>query len=51
MVTVPLRLVDQAIAAALDCPGECIFLEDDEAGQPDDADIVDAELVDPRSGS
>jgi ferredoxin len=51
MVTVPVRLVAQAIAAALDCPGECIFLEDDEAGDSDDADIVDAELVDPRSGS
>ena len=28
MVTVPVRLVDHAITAALDCPGECIFLED-----------------------
>lgn len=45
MVTVPPRLVDQAIAAAIDCPGECIFLEDD---QTDDADdfFVDVELVD-----
>ena len=27
-VTVPERLVADAIAAATDCPGECIFLED-----------------------
>ena len=25
---VPPRLVDQAVAAALSCPGECIFLEE-----------------------
>jgi ferredoxin len=47
-VTVPARLVDQAIAAALDCPGECIFLEND---APDDLDIVDAEFVDPGAES
>lgn len=27
-VGVPARLESSAIAAALDCPGECIFLED-----------------------
>lgn len=47
MITVPMRLVDQAIAAALDCPGECIFLEDDEPDDVDDLDIADAEVVDP----
>ena len=47
MVTVPVRLIDQAIAAALDCPGECIFLEDDEVDDSEDFDVVDAELVDP----
>lgn len=28
-VSVPTRLETAAVAAALDCPGECIFLEDD----------------------
>lgn len=46
IVTVPERLVDLTIAAALDCPGECIFLEDDEFHESGDTDIVDAELVD-----
>jgi ferredoxin len=46
MVAVPVRLVDETIAAALDCPGECIFLEDDQVDGHDDADIVDATLVD-----
>ena len=33
------------LAAALDCPGECIFIEpDDEAGDERD-DIIDAEVV------
>lgn len=27
-VTVPPKLEEAAVAAALDCPGECIFLED-----------------------
>lgn len=45
-VTVPSRFVDQTIAAALDCPGECIFLEDDEPDGVDDADVVDAEPID-----
>ncbi len=47
MVTVPARLVGQAIAAAIDCPGECIFLEDDQPDDAGDPDIVDAELFDP----
>jgi ferredoxin len=46
MVTVPVRRVDQAIAAALDCPGECIFLEEDEIDDADDGDIAFAEVVD-----
>ncbi len=46
MIMVPMRLVDQAIAAALDRPGECIFLEDDEPDYVDDLDIADAEVVD-----
>lgn len=29
-VWVPARLEAAAIASALDCPGECIFLEDDD---------------------
>jgi ferredoxin len=28
VTAVPPRLVDQALAAALSCPGKCIFLED-----------------------
>jgi ferredoxin len=46
MVTVTARLVDQVIAAAIDCPGECIFLEDDQIEESGDSDVVDAELVD-----
>lgn len=45
IVAVPTRLTGQAIAAALDCPGECIFLEEDEPEVVDEADIIDAELV------
>ena len=45
MVTVSVRLVDQAIAAAIDCPGECIFLEDDQIDDAADSSIVDAEPV------
>ena len=51
MVTVPKRFVDRVIAAALDCPGECIFLEDDEPDEADESDILDAELVDPFADS
>lgn len=47
ITTVPNRLVDRTIAAALDCPGECIFFEDDEVvGTVDDTVIVDAVIVD-----
>ncbi|MEO6653743.1 MAG: hypothetical protein ABIP17_13920 [Ilumatobacteraceae bacterium] len=49
IVAVPAEYVNQTIAAALDCPGECIFLEDDEDDEDDDsvnADIIDAVLVD-----
>lgn len=46
MVTVPVRLVDQAIAAAIDCPGECIFLEDDQTVDADDSNIDDSNIVD-----
>ena len=31
LATVPARLVDAAIAAADDCPGECIFIEIDDS--------------------
>ena len=43
-VRVPVRLESAAIAAALDCPGECIFLEPDPTVaeiDPVDADVVD----------
>lgn len=46
IVPVPARLAEQTIAAAVDCPGECIFLEHDELYDIDDAGIVDGELVD-----
>ena len=51
IVSVSVRHVDHVITAALDCPGECIFLEDDEPDSVDDLDIVDAELVDSATGS
>ncbi len=44
-VAVPARLGEQVIAAALDCPGECIFLEDD-VDAVDDCDVTDADVVD-----
>ncbi len=50
-VSAPARLVDQAIAAALDCPGECIFLEDDEPDVVDDRDIADPGLVESSANS
>lgn len=50
IVTVPVPHTDQVIAAALDCPGECIFLEHDEADDVDDLDIVDAEIIEPTAG-
>ncbi len=40
-VSVPDRLTDQVIAAAVDCPGECIFLEDDALDETDDSDVSD----------
>ncbi|MEO6653031.1 MAG: ferredoxin [Ilumatobacteraceae bacterium] len=53
IVAVRESLVDQTIAAALDCPGECIFLEDDAPERTVfvvETDIADAELVD-RGGT
>ena len=47
-VCVPVRLESAAIAAALDCPGECIFLEPDPVVT--DADVVDAEIVEAVAG-
>jgi ferredoxin len=47
IVTVAAALERNVIAAALDCPGECIFVEPD--GEPDvadlDGDILDAEVI------
>ena len=56
VVPVPIRHVDEVIAAASDCPGECIFLElddvhddelDDDAGEAAGAedDIEPADVV------
>lgn len=42
IVTVPARLESAVIAAALDCPGDCIFVEPDE---PDPLDGMDAPQV------
>ncbi len=46
-VTVPARREGDVIAAALDCPGDCIFVEPDEDGEtgPTDDDVVPAEVV------
>jgi ferredoxin len=33
-VPVPRRLEQQVIDAAIDCPGECIFVEDDPVASP-----------------
>ncbi len=46
IVLVPDRLTGQTIAAALDCPGECIFLEDDSVDDTDDSDVTEADVVD-----
>ena len=52
LVTVPPKRVDDVIAAALDCPGDCIFVEpDDEPDMPGSAPLVtpvvaEAELLD-----
>ena len=48
-VHVPVRLEGAAIAAAIDCPGECIFLEPDPVA--DDADVLDPEVVEAISAS
>ena len=53
--SVPDGLVDQTIAADLDCPGECIFVEDDVLDDTDDwdvggADVAEAEVVDGTTG-
>lgn len=46
ITAVPPRHDDAVIAAALDCPGDCIFVEPDEDPEPlDDLDVVDAEVV------
>jgi ferredoxin len=43
---VPTRREEDAIDAAEHCPGECIYLEAGQADpEPDDADIVDADVV------
>lgn len=48
-VSVPRRHEQAAIDAVERCPGECIYLEPDEARSDTsaiDADVVDAEIVD-----
>ena len=46
VVTIRPKFDDAVIGAALDCPGDCIFLEpDDGADDGDDADVADADLV------
>ncbi len=52
MVSVPRHLEQAAVNAALDCPGECIFLEpdlviatSDEDMQADMDEIVEIELI------
>ena len=49
IVSVPRRLEQQVVVAALDCPGECIFVEDDPTLQapadvPDLLDVLDATI-------
>jgi hypothetical protein len=44
-VFVQLRHEDEVIAAAEDCPGECIFLEHDLASSIFEMRIVDAVIV------
>ena len=48
-VHVPRRYEQAAIDAVERCPGECIYIEPDDAPRTAtaDADIVDAEIVDP----
>ena len=46
IVDVPARHDDAVVAAALDCPGECIFIEPDDSSAPEnDDDVVPAEVV------
>ncbi len=51
-VTVPTRYEADVIAAALDCPGDCIFVEPDDIEVDDDDDgIMLAEVIgDPVGG-
>lgn len=47
-ITVVAPKLDAAvIGAALDCPGDCIFLEpdDDDASAADDCDVADADVI------
>jgi ferredoxin len=50
-VPVATRLEDRVIEAAVDCPGECIFVEADEAADDDEpaddgqADVVEAMII------
>ena len=62
-VPVPTRYEHAAIDAVERCPGECIYLEPDNAPQPtrrgdeaqllalDDASVVDADIVEPETAS
>jgi ferredoxin len=49
-VHVPVRLEAAAIAAALDCPGECIFLEADPVVAEIDIGLGNAEVVEAVAG-
>ncbi len=52
VVDVPRRLEANVVNAALDCPGECIFVEPDDRWCPGDyldAEVIDAELIDVAS--
>jgi ferredoxin len=44
-VPVPLVLESAVVHAAMDCPGECIFIEPDPAPGQADSPVVDAQLV------
>jgi len=51
VVTVRPKLDEAVIAAALDCPGYCIFVEpDEEIDESDDVDVVDAEVFAAETG-
>lgn len=51
ITAVPPKLDNLVIAAALDCPGDCIFVEPDEDDDAVDGDIVDADLVETSTAS